>query len=316
MLFSIIIPVYNAEKTLEKCLDSILSQSFCDYEVILTDDGSKDRSLSICQAYCQKDMRFRVCCQENKGPSSARNQGMRRASGEYLCFVDSDDFIRSDYLEQMRSALLKTGADVLFFGFNRLDREGKLCQTRIPPTGLKGLDLAAELSARDMFGYTWIKCISRKLAEDTLFPEDITLFEDELFTLSIIEKANHVDTLPEALYSYVTGGADMLTGRTYQDYCVLSDRVFSAWERLMSNTPGGEAFLSRKANSLVARCRYYGLERDVDLKRFFGSLADTRFFRMHTDWTALDRHIRHGDWVAVKAAVLLYRGKNRLRGKK
>ena len=313
MVFSIVIPVYNAEKTVGRCLDSILAQSFSDFQVILIDDGSRDQSLSICRAYSRADERITVVHQENRGPSAARNEGLRRAAGDWLCFVDSDDYIAPDYLEQLNAGFRNTGADVLFFGYRKADREGRIIETRLPPAGLTGTELVFELASRDMFGYTWIKCFSRQLVQDTIFPEDMSLFEDEIFTLAVIEKAKSVAVLPQALYTYVTGGADMLTGRTFQNYCQLSDRVFSAWECFLSGKTGGEQRLMQKADAFTARCRYYGLERDVEAKRFFQSLAETRFFRAHTKWTALDRRIQRGAWTAVRTEILLYKWKNRLR---
>ena len=97
-LVSIIIPVYNAEKRLVKCIDSILTQSYIHFELLLINDGSKDSSGTICDAYAQKDNRVKVFHKENGGASSARNIGIERATGEYIVFVDSDDYVEKDYL--------------------------------------------------------------------------------------------------------------------------------------------------------------------------------------------------------------------------
>lgn len=100
MKYSLIIPVYNSELFLEKCLDSVLAQTFKDFEVILIDDGSSDNSLNVCKEYSQMDHRFRVFHQENSGVSVARNLGLKEAKGEYLVFLDSDDTISEGYLEE------------------------------------------------------------------------------------------------------------------------------------------------------------------------------------------------------------------------
>lgn len=313
MFFSIIIPVYNAEKTLEKCLNSLREQDFKDYEVLLIDDGSQDGSFAVCREFAEKDTRFLPVHQENRGPSAARNEGLKRAAGKYLCFVDSDDYVVPGYLSLLYAKLRETKADAIFFGYHKVDREGRILKTRLPPTEPERYALMAALSRRDMFGYTWIKCFSREIAGESRFPEDMSLFEDEVFTCSVLEKTKSVAVLAEALYCYRCDGADMLTGRTYPNYCELSDRVFSAWERLMQNAPDREAVLQKKADAFVGRCRHYGLERDVDVLDFFGSLSQTCFFRRHSNWNMLDRFVRSGNRLGMRITILLYRLKNKIR---
>ena len=104
---SIIVPVYNAEQYLRRCIDSILNQSFTDFELILIDDGSKDKSSDICDEYAAKDSRIKVYHKENGGVSSARNLGLDNANGEWIAFVDSDDFIKEDYLKHMAILISK-----------------------------------------------------------------------------------------------------------------------------------------------------------------------------------------------------------------
>lgn len=99
MLISVIVPVYNVENYLCKCVDSIINQTYNNLEIILVDDGSTDGSASICDEYVLKDSRVKVIHKENGGVSSARNIGIAEASGEYICFVDSDDWLELDYFE-------------------------------------------------------------------------------------------------------------------------------------------------------------------------------------------------------------------------
>ena len=310
MFFSFIIPVYNAERTLDRCLSSLLAQQFNDFEVLLIDDGSKDKSYAICERYANQDARFKRIHQENKGPSAARNEGLRRAEGEYLCFVDSDDYVVSDYLCRLYEAINKTQAAALFFGYHKVDQEGRILGSYLPPAEASGTAMLAALSEQDMFGYTWIKCLSRECVGACLFPEDMSLFEDEVFACEVLKGTDQVVVLQEPLYCYVVDGANMLTGRTYENYSVWSDRVFSAWGQLMRNAPGGEAFLQRKANAFVGRCRYYGLERDVNRREFYKSLSETHFFQVHTSWTSMDRLIKRGDWIGVEMAAKQYKLKS------
>ena len=100
-MISVIVPVYNVEEYLEECLESIKRQTYTDIEVILVNDGSIDRSKEICERYCEKDSRFKLVSQENKGQSVARNLGMAESKGEFISFVDSDDVLKEDMLEQL-----------------------------------------------------------------------------------------------------------------------------------------------------------------------------------------------------------------------
>ena len=120
---SIIVPVYNVEKYIEKCLNSLISQSYKNIEIILIDDGSKDNSGKICDKYKRKDPRIKVIHKENAGVSEARNSGMQKATGEYLCFVDADDFVMNDYIEYLHQLIVKGSSDIaictkMFSNFN------------------------------------------------------------------------------------------------------------------------------------------------------------------------------------------------------
>lgn len=114
--FSIIIPVYNVDKYLSQCLDSILGQSFGNYELILINDGSKDKSLNICQNYRKKDDRIILINQENQGPSSARNKGLNSARGKYVMFIDSDDWIEPNSLQTLYE-YSSNNCPLIYFGF-------------------------------------------------------------------------------------------------------------------------------------------------------------------------------------------------------
>lgn len=109
---SIIVPVYNVEKYLEKCLKSLISQSYKNIEIILIDDGSKDNSGRICDEYKRKDSRIKVIHKENAGVSEARNSGLQKAIGKYICFVDADDFVMNDYVEYMYELIVKNSSEI------------------------------------------------------------------------------------------------------------------------------------------------------------------------------------------------------------
>ena len=112
-MISVIVPVYNVEEYLEECLESIQKQTYSDIEVILVNDGSTDRSKEICEQYCEKDSRFKLVNQENKGLSGARNRGMLESKGEFISFVDSDDVLKEDMLEQLIKQMTSEDIDIV-----------------------------------------------------------------------------------------------------------------------------------------------------------------------------------------------------------
>ena len=120
MKVSVIIPVYNVEKTLPRCIDSVIGQSLKDIEIILVDDGSPDKSPEICDEYRCKDSRIKVFHKPNEGLGYTRNYGIERAQGEYVAFVDSDDYIASDMLDKLYNTAIKEDADVVYGGYYRV----------------------------------------------------------------------------------------------------------------------------------------------------------------------------------------------------
>ena len=123
---SVIVPVYKVERYLNECIDSILAQTFTDFELILVDDGSPDNCPALCDAAAAKDSRIRVIHQKNRGLSGARNAGLDAAEGEWIAFVDSDDMLLPQALEKAHSTAEKTGADVVLYGFAFTDENGKV----------------------------------------------------------------------------------------------------------------------------------------------------------------------------------------------
>ena len=117
-MISIIVPVFNVEEYLEQCLDSIQSQTYKNIEVILVNDGSTDGSKEICERYCESDIRFRLMNQTNQGQSVARNRGMHESTGDFLTFVDSDDVIKEDMLEQLMKILISWNVGILIMNKN------------------------------------------------------------------------------------------------------------------------------------------------------------------------------------------------------
>lgn len=124
-MFSIIVPVYNVEKYLIQCIDSLLCQTYSNIEIILVDDGSNDNSGKICDKYMQMDSRIKVIHKKNEGLGMARNSGLECATGKYVTFVDSDDFLKKDAIEKLIDAIKRYDADTVIGGYSRVDESGK-----------------------------------------------------------------------------------------------------------------------------------------------------------------------------------------------
>ena len=120
VILSIIVPIYNSEKYLERCIDSVLAQSFSEFELILVDDGSTDESLGICESYTQKDRRIRVFRQANSGQAAARNVGFKNSRGKYIAFLDSDDYVKPQMYRILLDAMDETDADIVKCGFDHI----------------------------------------------------------------------------------------------------------------------------------------------------------------------------------------------------
>lgn len=307
--FSIIIPVYNAEKTLKKCLDSICKQSFSNYEVILIDDGSTDQSFSICKNYELRNQKFSVHHQQNSGPSIARNVGLELATGKWICFVDSDDSIEASYLQDIQDVAQSFDANAIFIGHNKVDEKG--IKEPFLPGEVFGTnaETVLALSEQDMFGYTWIKVFRRDSIKEIRFDHSLNLFEDEVFTCQVIPSCGRIGVVNKAIYNYSVGDGSSLIGRTHEDYCLKCDKVYQAWKVMLGVCQESERILEKKANGFVSRCYYYAFERPVNIQSYFSQLQKTDFFKEHTEKIKFDDAVRDKNYVKLNLEKLKYQSK-------
>lgn len=190
-MISIITPVYNAEQYLHRCIDSILAQSYTDFELLLIDDGSKDASGAICDEYAAKDTRVRVFHKENGGVSSARNIGLDNAQGEYITFCDADDYVTPDWLAAYGEAIAKN-VDLAIQGYYAIDGDNTVeknfssCQG---DTIEAKRQLITSLMSQGMYGYLWVKLFRRAIIEEHAirFDTQSTFREDEQFFSKCLE---------------------------------------------------------------------------------------------------------------------------------
>ncbi|TLS49407.1 glycosyltransferase family 2 protein [Paenibacillus antri] len=233
---SVIVPVYNAEKFIRRCVDSLLSQSYRDFEVLLINDGSTDRSGPICDEYQERYENIRVFHTENRGVSAARNLGIEQCNGEYVQFVDSDDFVDENYILGMLEGISE-GIDLVIGGIRQVEeRGGRFLVTkeyRQPPGEYSKSELGEhfrDLLLNSYINYCYAKLFRKRILTDhgIRFDQDISLGEDTLFVLKTLDRTNAFAVKEEIYYNYVQHSNLTLTYRFRPDkFRVLNDLHFA-----------------------------------------------------------------------------------------
>lgn len=202
---SIIVPVYNVAKYLERCLDSILNQTFTDYELILVDDGSTDGSAEMCDAYSKKDDRISVIHQSNHGQAYARNIAIKKSKGDYIGFIDSDDWIESEMYQHLFDSIDKYGAEIAICRVRRVDTIGNTLEI-IGPEETTLMDRVAAtieiLKDELILSYPVNKIYRRELFDGVEFPVG-RIFEDTATTYKTFYNATKVVAIPYIGYNYL-----------------------------------------------------------------------------------------------------------------
>lgn len=215
-LISVIVPVYRVEEYLERCVKSILSQTYKNLEVILVDDGSPDQCPAICDACAEKDARVKVIHQENKGLSGARNAGIDAASGEYLAFVDSDDYVSPHFIEELYQLLQDTGCAIGQCRFSYVKGDGLVEKGDSAFCIYRGESLMEQLYGPEekatCFVVAWNKLYRAELFKETgiRYPEG-RIHEDEATTYRLFHEAKKLAFLDRALYGYYTENGGSIT---------------------------------------------------------------------------------------------------------
>ena len=215
-LISVIVPVYRVEEYLERCVKSILSQTYKNLEVILVDNGSPDQCPAICDACAEKDARVKVIHQENKGLSGARNAGIDAASGEYLAFVDSDDYVSPHFIEELYQLLQDTGCAIGQCRFSYVKGDGLVEEGDSAFCIYRGESLMEQLYGPEekatCFVVAWNKLYRAELFKETgiRYPEG-RIHEDEATTYRLFHEAKKLAFLDRALYGYYTENGGSIT---------------------------------------------------------------------------------------------------------
>lgn len=201
-LISIIVPVYNAQSTLERCINSILQQTYKKVEVICIDDGSKDNSLDVLRKFEESEERVKVIPKTNEGVSAARNEGIKASTGQYILFVDSDDYIEKSMILDLYQAIRKADADVAIEGYQEVNIERKF-EVYDYKNCLKKEEFLSKC-IQNTGGVVCSKLYRSSLIKENgiFFRRDLTLSEDLIFALECFKKANQLIQIEKADYIY------------------------------------------------------------------------------------------------------------------
>lgn len=259
---SVIVPVYNVEKELPRCIESLLTQTYLNFELLLINDGSSDGSPEIMERYAEKDPRIRTLHKKNGGVSSARNRGLEQAKGEYVCFVDADDAVAPQYMEWLYLALRQSGEAVAIcrdVRVNDFEKEApfKALPEKMPET--ERMDLR-QYTFWDENGCLWCcrGMMKTESLRDIRYDEELSIGEDALFMAKALLKAGGYIYLPCGLYAYYMRDGSALHQETFKP------KQFSeitAWERIYAlireqRRPGEERMERTAEERLAVVCAH------------------------------------------------------------
>lgn len=265
MTVSIIIPVYNGEKYIKQCLESIFVQTFTDFEVIIIDDGSTDGTFVLLEELCAKNSNISIVRQENKGVSYARNKGIKYARGEYLCFIDSDDYIEFDFLEKLVGAMKEGDCDWILSGIQDFKSEKKLKKIILPK---KEYVLSKETDCLQFFNLLLLTAPFAKLYRrdiiinsNLLFNEKISYAEDREFNTYYAQNVQNVKSISYIGYYYRTDSINSLSKKK-QSYKFKYDLFY--WELLKNNFIRRNR-ISNEVNGFLVNVLYQSINDNIKL---------------------------------------------------
>ncbi len=314
---SIVMPVYNVEKYIEKSIQSVLAQTFTDFELLLVDDCSPDESGKICDAFAKMDKRIKVVhLEKNSGVAVARNTVMIPACGEYLCFLDSDDYFDSNMLEVLADSVKKNPAQAVIFGMveeyhndNGLLKGTKTitCDEKIIRNQSELREEILKLEAKDLYGYPCNKMYNVAYLKETkaVFPR-MRFNEDIIFNIDFFMNAESCNLLSFAPYHYVkhTGST---TGNFiptyYKDIMVKIDRLYSQLEHWDMLSEKNLEFLALR----YTRYLFSALERNCDKRSKMSHKNRKQFFKeaLETDrYQKLSNYMKGDGYIGTLAKML------------
>lgn len=310
---SVIVPVYKAEKYLRKCVDSLLAQTFRNFEVILVDDGSPDNSGVICDEYAKKDPRVRVFHKENGGVSSARQCGLDHARGEYTIHADPDDWVDPNMLEELYAKAKAEDADMVICDFYVNDSRGQR-YVRQQPSALDHETVLRELF-QQLHGSCWNKLVRRACYGEynVSFPQGFSFCEDLYTNTALLKHKMRVSYISLAFYHYeqqVNAGSIVRSSkkRTYERDC----RQLVAFKDLLQDLACFDEAFGRIQTTIVIRAFYSGGYTTKEFKELYAPFRDIVLSR--NDISSKDRFFLKVSFMGhYRVAYRVWRGMKRVK---
>lgn len=241
MKFSVIMPVYNVEKYIETAIKSVLNQTYENFELLIINDGTRDDSMKIVSKYQNKDDRIKIYNKQNGGLSSARNYGLKYATGQYICFIDSDDYIEDTMLEKLNDEISVKKYDMLIYGYN-IDilnsNEQKIESKKITEKSfIFSRNNSQNLNFKNIsiIGYAWNKCYKYELIKNNSlkFEEGTSYIEDIVFNNSFFKISKDIKVMDTSLYHYIQRNRETLGRKSYKNMLELDLRYSKLLEEIL-----------------------------------------------------------------------------------
>lgn len=301
---SIIVPIYNKEKYLEKCLDSILGQTYRDLEIVLVDDGSQDDSLEICRKYAESDERIHIYAKENGGVASARNLGIEKSQGSFLAFADPDDYLHPECISLLKKAVEETGVEIAYC--HAVDVNANTGETRTvsEETGQYKVIPVMEYDWVDRRSHSvsWGAVYRRSIVENIRFEGDLKIGEDTLFLANCIYKAHAVCCVDQALYYYYLNDDSVTSGR----YTERKLDELEAWRRVCLVFEDIPKVCESAQACYALRCRMLAIKYCKDEHFMESACADVEK-QFHTAGKVLlKKWRRDGNWNVYLKTLFSY----------
>jgi glycosyltransferase involved in cell wall biosynthesis len=303
---SIIIAIYNSDKFLSKCIDSIKLQTFTDYEVLLVDDGSTDKSSSICKLYAETDTRFKYFHKQNGGVASAREYGLLHATGKYIIHVDSDDWIEPKMLKTLYDEAERTQVDMLICDYY-YDTALSSCVCKQEPGSLDNKSIINELLNGTLHGSCWNKLVKKEtlIRHDLHFP-NCDICEDLYINISLLLKEVKVGYINKAFYHYVQrDNGNNITGSQNTKAGLNALHAAKSFRILLGNTSFWRLFVEKEMPWMAYATLYHGAAMNGrEFAQCFGDLRQVRDIsielRIALRWYGLGRMLVLGKKIVGK----------------
>ena len=238
---SIIVPIYNSQNTLEKCIKSLINQTYRNIEIILVNDGSKDNSIKIINDFLKQDNRIILINQENNGVSASRNIGIRVANGEFIAFVDSDDYVDEIFIEKTIEIFNKTSCDVVRNNFRKVYEDGKIMEDKLnceeffnkkqEISKIKD-KLIKNIITGNIQSYSWLLMIKKDLItkNELYFDEEVAFMEDLIYFLNLINKIESIYFIKDPHYYYYQNNKSVT--KNSSNYIKNMDNLLIAYKKI------------------------------------------------------------------------------------